>query len=122
MPVAISPVDRQRDCSLERRHQLTVLVVDGAAAVKVVVVLGYFDHPLARDVSATQHILEKGHYIFWFFRAAEGEHQGGIVGDNWHEPTILSGAGGRLAKPPQDDILPHTNEKGRRLRAGPCEL
>ena len=68
MPVAIAPVDRQLravrgQLALERRDQLPVLLVDRADAAEVLVVLGDFEHPLARHVLAAEHVFEKRQHV-----------------------------------------------------------
>ena len=56
MPVAVSPVDGDFQDGSESGDELTVLVVDGAAAVEVVIVFGYFEHAVAGDVAAAEDV------------------------------------------------------------------
>ena len=81
MPVAIAPVDGQVRAAggqfgLERGDQFASLIVDGALAAELVVVLGYFEHAFARDVPAAQHIFEERDDVFAALGAAEGDDAG----------------------------------------------
>ena len=51
------------------------ILVDGALAIEVVVVLGDRKHALARDISSTQHVFEEWDDIFPGFRATEGDNR-----------------------------------------------
>ena len=80
VPVAVPPVDRQLDLSVgefcfQSFEEFTALLVDGANASKVIVVLGDFKHSFARNVLATEYILKKRHHILGAFRSPEGNHQ-----------------------------------------------
>src|SRR5580692_715191 len=84
MPVAIAPVDRQlravlREFVLESGDQFAGLLVDGAFATEMVVVLGDGQHTFARNVSATQYVFEEGDYVVGGFWAAEGDNENGVV-------------------------------------------
>ncbi len=84
MPVAISPIDRQlramlRQLAFQGRNQSAILFIDGTLSAQLVVVLGHFQHALARNVFAPQDVLEKRHHIGGLFRSAEGNHQNGVV-------------------------------------------
>ena len=57
----------------QRGHELTILVVDGAAAVEVVIVPGYFEHALAGNVAAAQHVFQERNHVFMFFGTTEGQ-------------------------------------------------
>src|SRR5580704_16398694 len=97
MPVAIAPVDRQlravlREFVLESGDQFAGLLVDGAFATEMVVVLGDGQHTFARNVSAAQYVFEEGDDIVLGFRAAEGDNENRVV---IHE---LRMTGGHLAK------------------------
>ena len=80
MPVAVSPIDGHLDAVilellLQCGNQLLVLVIDGAASVKVIVMLGHFQHAFARNVFAAQDVLQKWQHIFMLFRPAERDDQ-----------------------------------------------
>src|SRR5580692_10035951 len=97
MPVAIAPVDRQlravlREFVLESGNQFAGLLVDGAFATEMVVVLGDGQHTFAGNVSAAQYVFEEGDDIVLGFRAAEGDNENRVV---IHE---LRMTGGHLAK------------------------
>src|SRR5271169_4019882 len=79
MPVAVAPVDRQRDFLLQGRDQLAALAVDGAASAEVVIVFGHGQKPLARDVAASQHALQKWDHFRDGLGPAERNNQNGIV-------------------------------------------
>ena len=66
-----------------------ILIVDGAAAVEVIIMLGHFQHPLARHIPPAQDVFEKRNHVFVFLRTAEGDDQQGVVGG--HTP-ILEGS------------------------------
>src|ERR1043166_9683725 len=77
MPVAIAPVDRQlrtvlRKFDLQCCNQIASLLVDRTLAVEMIIVLGDREHALARNISSTQYIFEKGNYIFARFGPAKG--------------------------------------------------
>ncbi len=79
MPVPIAPINGQRNTLPQRRHQRAILIVDGTAAVEVVIVLGHFEHPLPRNVAAAQHVFQKRNHLFMFFGAAERDDQQRVV-------------------------------------------
>src|SRR3984957_11054730 len=84
MPVAIPPVHRQlwpmlRQFVLERRDEVTSLLIDRALSIKVVVVLGDRQHSLARNVFAAEHIFEERNHLFPRLRPSEGDNKNGIV-------------------------------------------
>src|SRR4051812_46360822 len=84
MPVSVSPIHRQvwpkaQQFSLERRNQFPVLLVDRPLAAEVVVVLCNRQHALMRNVSAAQHIFEKGNDVIAGFRATERNYQDSVV-------------------------------------------
>lgn len=45
----------------------------------MIVMLGYFQHPLARNIAAAQHVFEKRNDVFPFFGSTEGENEKGII-------------------------------------------
>ena len=76
MPVSISPIDRQVDVitlklRANRRQEFAVMLVDRADAAEVVVVLGNFQQPFARNVSASCHVFEERQNIVPAFWTAE---------------------------------------------------
>ncbi len=80
MPVAISPVDRQLrpvlgEFVFERGDQFPRLLVDGALAVEMVVVLGDGQHAFARNISSAQNIFEERNHLVRRFRTAEGDNK-----------------------------------------------
>ena len=84
MPIPVSPIDWQlRSVSLQLRFQrgdqLSRLLVNRALAFEVVVVLGYGEHALPRNIAPAQHILKKWNHLFTRFRSAERNNQNGIV-------------------------------------------
>ena len=84
MPVAIAPVDRQLrpvlgQFPLQRGDQLPILIVDRALAAEVVVVLGDFEHPLARHVAAAEHVFQKRQHVVRAVGPAEGDDEQRIV-------------------------------------------
>jgi hypothetical protein len=64
----------------ERANQRPHLVVDRAFALKMLVVAGDFQHPLAGPVSPLQHVLEKWNDVVPLFRSAEADDQEGVAG------------------------------------------
>ena len=84
MPVAISPVDGQvRAAPVEfgpqGGEQCEILLVDRALAAEMMVVLGDFQHPLARHVSAAEHVLQERHHVIGAVGTAERHEQHRIV-------------------------------------------
>ena len=75
MPVAISPVNGQPDGLLEFRDQGPIVIVNGAASVKVIIMFRDGKHPFPGYVPAPQNVFEKGDHIFMFFGATEGNYQ-----------------------------------------------
>ena len=74
VPVPIAPINRQRNTLPQRRNQRAILIVDGTAAVEVIiVVLGDFKHPLPRNVAAAQHVFKKRNHLFVFFSGLPNE-------------------------------------------------
>ena len=76
MPVAISPINRKLraaggEQTFETGDQRAILIVDRASAVEMIIVLRYFEHPLAWNVAATQNVLKKRNDVGVFFRSAE---------------------------------------------------
>ena len=63
----------------ERGDQITTLLIDGAYATKLLVVLGDFQHPLAGNVLAAQHVLQERHDVFGALGTSEGNEQQGII-------------------------------------------
>ena len=59
--------------------QVADLGVDRADAAEVVVMLGDFQQPLARDVPAARDVLQERHDVFALLRAAEADDQDGVV-------------------------------------------
>ena len=76
MPVSVSPIDRQRGAVsfqlfFQRGNQFSGLLVDRALAFKVVIVFGYSEKPLTRDIFSAQHVFQKGNHFFTRFGSAE---------------------------------------------------
>src|SRR5271166_1952250 len=84
MPIAVPPIDWQRwpaalQLRLQCRNQLSRLLVNGALALEVVVVLGHGQHALARNIATAQHVLKKRNHLFTRLRSAERNDQNRIV-------------------------------------------
>src|SRR6202140_1991131 len=84
MPVAVSPIHGQvwfmlRKFVFEGRDQVACLLVDGAFAIEVVVVLGHREHALTWNVASAQHIFEEWDDILPGFRATEGDNKDRVV-------------------------------------------
>src|ERR1019366_3095822 len=75
MPIAVTPVNRESYHLAQRGDQFAILIVNGAAAFEMIVVLRYCEHALTGDVAASQHILQEGDNLFALFRAAKGDNQ-----------------------------------------------
>src|SRR5579864_4686699 len=95
MPVSIAPVDRQPGTvagqfRFEARDQSTVLIVDRALAAEMIIVLGHFEHALARNIAAAQNVFEKRDDIVRLLRSSERENQYRVVIVlSGHSPTIV---------------------------------
>src|SRR5208282_4309570 len=84
MPISISPVDWQPralslQLCLQRGNKFTDLLVEGAFAVKVVVVFGHSEQAFPRNVPSAQHSLQEGNHIFLRFRTTKRNHQNSVV-------------------------------------------
>ena len=80
MPIAIAPVDRKPHAGLlQRGDQLAALIVDRAATAKVVVMFRDRQHTFPRDISAAQHVLEEGNYVFALFGSAKRQEQQSVI-------------------------------------------
>ncbi len=84
MPIAITPIDGQlqavaRQLAFQRGDQCTVLIVDRAPAIEVIVMFRDGEHALARHVAAAQYILEKRHDVVRLFGSSERKHQNGVM-------------------------------------------
>ena len=66
---------------IQHLDQSTVLVVDGALTLEMVVVLGNLDHPFAGNVSASQDIFKERNHVVRPLGATEGDDDEGVVGD-----------------------------------------
>jgi hypothetical protein len=80
VPVAIAPVNWQinvmlRELRAQRVDQRAHLRVQRADAAEVIVVLGHFEHALARHVAAAQHVFQKRHHVFAPLGSAEPDDQ-----------------------------------------------
>ena len=51
----------------------------GLRPVEVVVVFGHFEHALARNVAAAEHIFEEGNDVFGALRSTEGDNEDRVV-------------------------------------------
>ena len=87
MPVPIAPVDRASRIPCCRSSgspaaaiKSRTLLIDRADAAEVVIVLGDFEHPVARDRSSAEDVLQKRDDIVATFRTAEGDKQDSVVG------------------------------------------
>src|SRR5690606_22357750 len=83
-PVAVAEVDGEldplrRQRLADARDQRPVLLVDGALAAEVVIVLGDALQPLARDAAPARDVLQEGKDVFGALRAAERHEQERIV-------------------------------------------
>src|ERR1700682_4276965 len=122
MPVSIAPVDRKpRPVVLKfrfkARDQSTILIVDGTLAAKMMIVVGHFEHALARYIPAAQNIFEKRHHIVRPLRSAERKDQYRVVVVlAGHSPTILGRRHRTTARgsPEQADRTPPDRWSGRR--------
>ncbi len=64
MPIAVSPIDRQvKPAPLafrrDGRDQCAAMFVDRADATEMLIMLGDFQHPFARNVFSSQHVFKK---------------------------------------------------------------
>ena len=99
MPVAIAPIDRQArpmlgQFVLQPRDQSAVMIVDGALAVEVMIVLGDFEQALAGHIPPAQNVFEKRHYVIRLLRPTERQHQHGVI---IRHPYSLSPAPARMS-------------------------
>ena len=84
MPVPVSPVDRQGkvagfQCLFQGGDQRTVLAVDRADPVKMMVVFRDLHHPFPGDAPALEHALEEGDDIIRAFGTSEGYQEQCVV-------------------------------------------
>ena len=84
-PEAVAPVDRQRepasgDLALERGLEGAVLLVDGADAAKMPVVVRHLLEPLVGDAAAAGDVAQVGDDVVLALRAAEAGEQDAVVG------------------------------------------
>jgi hypothetical protein len=56
MPIAVAPIHRNRKPLAQRGHQRAILIVQGAAAVEVIIMLGHLEQALARHIASAQHV------------------------------------------------------------------
>ena len=68
------------ELAFQSGNQFAGLLVDGALAVKMIVVFSDGEHAFARNVAASKHVFKKWNYVFSRFGTAEGDNQDGIVG------------------------------------------
>ena len=80
MPIAIAPIDGHRHDFAQLFEQSSVLIVDGALAAEVIVVLGDRQHPFVRHILSAQNILKERNDILGLFRATKGNQQERVVG------------------------------------------
>src|ERR1035441_3811487 len=66
---------RLLDLDETQSQQSSVPIVDGASAAEVTIVLGHFQHALARHVAPAQNILQKWHHFFGPVGTAERNQQ-----------------------------------------------
>src|SRR4029453_3663787 len=113
MPVAVAPVDRQRnvvggEVGTNGGEQLAALVVDRAPATEAVVVLAHLREPFGWDVAATGDVLQERDHVIWALRPAKRQEQQRVVGHPVNIPSTLTHPGihstarmnGRLTPPP----------------------
>ena len=84
MPIAIAPVERQRDVrrgefGAQHREQRAHLIVNRTATIEMIVVLGDRHHSFAGDILAAQDVLEKRQDVIVALRAAEGHNENRVV-------------------------------------------
>ena len=79
MPIAITPIHRHTDHRTHRFDQSSILIVDGTAAIEMVVMFRNFQHAFAGNVAAAQDILEERNHVFAFFGAAERQDEQRVV-------------------------------------------
>ena len=84
VPVPIPPINRQPHAAtakfrLQDPDQVADLVVDGAPAVEVIIMLGHLHHPLAGDVPPAQHVLQERDHVVLLLRPPEADDQEGVV-------------------------------------------
>lgn len=96
MPIPIPPIDGQMGAialqlRFERGNQVSCLLIDGALAFEVVVVLGDGEQAFARNIASAQHGFEKGNYVFARLGSAEGNHENGVIGHGRWLDLIDSG-------------------------------
>ena len=60
-------------------HQRAGLLVERAFAAELPIVLGHFEHPLARNILAAQDILEEWQHVVRAFGSAECDDQHRVV-------------------------------------------
>src|SRR4249919_3462548 len=95
MPVAVAPVDRQRnvvggEVGTNGGEQLAALVVDRAPATEAVVVLPHLREPFGWDTSATGDVLQERDHVVRTLRPAKRQEQQRVVGHpvpihpSWH--------------------------------------
>src|SRR4249919_851635 len=95
MPVAVAPVDRQRnvvggEVGTNGGEQLAALVVDRAPATEAVVVLPHLREPFGWDTSATGDVLKERDHVIRTLRPAKRQEQQRVVGHpvpihpSWH--------------------------------------
>src|SRR5437868_6472887 len=84
MPVPVAPVDRQIravlfEFAFQSGDKFPGLLVDGALALKMVVVFGDREHALPRNVSPPKHVFKKRNDIFSRFGTTERDNQDGVI-------------------------------------------
>ena len=91
MPVPVSPVDREIravlfEFVLQRGDQFASLLVDGALALKMVVVFRDGEHALPRNVSPAKHVFKKRELRLPAIRDHRRRQSG------WHRRLLILGA------------------------------
>jgi len=84
MPVSVPQIDWQAgpvsfQLRLQCGNQIACLLVDRALASEVVIVLGYSEKTLARNILPPQYGFEEGNHVFPGFWPAEGYNKNCVV-------------------------------------------
>ena len=86
MPITIAPIDWQDnfvfvELFLKCGHHGADLTIDWADAIKMIIVLGDFEHPLSRHVTTSQNVFQKRHHVVPLFGTTETDDEYGVVHD-----------------------------------------
>ena len=56
MPIAVTPINGQRDGFAKRANQRAILIVNGAASIEMIIMFRDFEHTFARNIAAAKNI------------------------------------------------------------------